>query len=251
MKSITSAHNPQYKIWKFLLESRGAKKEGLCLVSGRKIVPELMVQFPDLCQHLIVEETQVDRHSTVLDFEALTTFQLKGSLFRELDEYGTDFPLLVMRFPSQEDWNESGEVRGLEVLAALGEPSNLGALFRSCEAFGVTKVILLKECVFPFHPKVIRSSAGSAFRVKLARGPSIHELQGPLVVLDKDGQDVADYPWQPDTRLLVGEEGRGIPSQLSEQVRVSIPMQGYVESLNAVAATSIALFSYDKAIRSR
>jgi TrmH family RNA methyltransferase len=244
IKPISSPHNPNFKLWRTLLDSKGVKKEKLCLVSGRKIVPEMLEQCPSLCHELLGEA----EHWESLNFHlpsGLRAYELTSELFKELDEFGTRFPVLVMRLPPIEgSWREDEEPAGLEVLAALGEPQNLGALIRSCEAFGVSRVVLLKECVHPFHPKVIRSSSGSVFRVKMALGPSIEDLQGPLIVLDKGGESLAEFKWPRDLRLLMGEEGRGVPDSLARQTRVSIPMSGQVESLNAVAATSIALFQY-------
>ncbi len=247
MKSISSTHNALFKTWKNLLDSKGARKEGLCIVSGRKIVPELLEQFPELCQDILFDEAKYEQQSEELFYpESINGYLLTNPLFREIDESGTHYPILVMKLPFiEEDWEENSRPQGLEVAAGLGEPTNLGALVRSCEAFGVSKLILLKECVFPFHPKAIRASSGSVFRVKMVRGPSINELKGPLTVLDKGGENIKDYKWPKDVRLLMGEEGRGVPEALTKQTIVSIKMHGQVESLNAVAATSVALFHYN------
>ena len=243
MKLITSAQNPHFKKWKSLLESKGCKKEGLCIVSGRKIVPELLRQYPDFCQEALFLDSRLEEQKACLTLpEGMHSFSLEASLFKELDSFGTQTPLLVMKTPALPDWKESDAGESIEVLAALGEPQNLGALIRSCEAFGVKKLVLLKECVFPFHPKVTRSASGSNFRVHLFKGPSILDLQGPLLALDKDGENIRQFSWPSQSRILIGEEGRGIPSQLKNQTCLSIPMQGQVESLNAVAATSIALY---------
>jgi TrmH family RNA methyltransferase len=145
--------------------------------------------------------------------------------------------------PLEQNWTEESPTEGLEVLAGLGEPSNLGALIRNCEAFGAS-LVLLKECAFPFHPKVIRASSGSVFRVKITQGPSILDLKENLIALDKEGLNIKDFAWPQNARLLVGEEGRGIPEGLKSSTNIQIPMSGRVESLNAVAATSIALFHY-------
>lgn len=244
---ISSPHNPNFKTWKSLLSSRGAKKEGLCLVSGRKIVPELLVQMPQLCKSLLLPDKNPELlNEAVEDQEDLPShlkiFELQTQMFSELDEYGTRFPLLIMEWPKIDEWSETLTPEGTEVLAALGEPQNLGALVRSSEAFGVNKIVLLSECAFPYHPKAIRSSAGSVFRIKFVKGPSIQDLTGPVVVLDREGEDIREFKWPKPLRLLLGEEGQGVPKNLKSAIRLNIPMQGQIESLNAVAATSIALF---------
>ena len=174
---------------------------------------------------------------------SLPKVELKSSLFQQLDIFGTHFPLLVADTPAIDACKLSDAPMGLEILCGLSDPSNLGALLRSAEAFGASQVILLKEAAHPFHPKAVRASSGSCLRVPLTAGPSIKEIHGagPILALDKTGESIAEFNWPKDCRLLIGEEGLGIPDDLISVQRISIPMQGQVESLNAVAATSVAL----------
>ena len=137
---------------------------------------------------------------------------------------------------------------GLEILCPIGDPGNMGALLRSCRAFGVRTVILLREAVHPFHPKVIRASSGAVFVQSLNQGCSITELHQPEILkwihaLDMDGEDVSTISWPQHVRLLLGEEGIGIPSFQFQQ-RLSIPQFHVSIPLNATVASSIALHSY-------
>jgi TrmH family RNA methyltransferase len=61
--------------------------------------------------------------------------------------------------------------------------------------------------------------------------------------LDMNGRNIYEMVWPRDMYLVVGEEGQGLPEEL-KATRVSIPMRASIESLNAVAAAAIALFSY-------
>jgi TrmH family RNA methyltransferase len=120
----------------------------------------------------------------------------------------------------------------------------LGACLRSAESFGVSNIILLKESAFPFHPKAIRASSGSCFRLPLFEGPSLKEFTAEgLLALDMNGESLDQFDWQPNGRLLVGEEGQGLPERISA-TRISIPMRSSLDSMNATVAASIALFSY-------
>lgn len=139
--------------------------------------------------------------------------------------------------------------QGLELICALGNPDNLGALLRSAAAFGASRVILLAEAAHPFHPRALRSGANAQFELELVRGPRWQDLNlaaGPLIALDAGGESVFDFDWPKDLRLVLGEEGQGLPSGLKLH-RLAIPTTGAVESLNASVAASLALFSYFKA----
>jgi TrmH family RNA methyltransferase len=168
---------------------------------------------------------------------------LERGLFRDLDIFGTHFPIAVLTLPEMKKF--AGEPpKGLELVLSLQDPSNLGAVLRSAHAFGVTKVILLKECAFPFHPKAIRSSSGSSLRVVLEEGPTLKEFSdSETIALDMQGEPLTQFSWSSNARLLIGEEGQGLPPQFTGK-RISIPMTAELDSLNAAIAASIALFSY-------
>jgi TrmH family RNA methyltransferase len=177
-----------------------------------------------------------------------TPFALSKELFDEIDVFGTKEPLLVCQNPSMPLFDLTQPPLGLEILCPIGDPGNLGALLRSCRAFGVRTVILLREAVHPFHPKVIRASSGAVFGQSLNHGCSITELHRPEILkwihaLDMDGKNVSTVSWPQHVRLLLGEEGIGIPSFNFPQ-RLSIPQIHTSIPLNATVASSIALHAY-------
>ncbi len=253
---IESQGNETFKRLKKLLSAHGLKKDTAFLVSGEKVLREILAQKPDVIEawittpaliHSLQTLTGITPHEVrVRDRRSETTaiHELSQQLFRELDIAGTDFPIALCRQPEISDWDPKAPAQGLEVLIATGNPANLGAILRSSLAFAASKVILLKESAHPLHPKSVRAAAGSLFHLRLERGPAIHELEcEDLIALDMDGNSLAHFAWPKAARLLVGEEGQGVPSSVKAQ-RVAIPMQAGVESLNALAALSIALYDY-------
>jgi TrmH family RNA methyltransferase len=93
-------------------------------------------------------------------------------------------------------------------------------------------------------PKALRASAGSAFRIPLAAGPKLSEIEiEDAVGLDMEGEDLGRYQFAKNSYLILGEEGQGLPPNLKLK-RVRIPMAPGIESLNATVAASLALFSY-------
>ena len=110
---------------------------------------------------------------------------------------------------------------------------------------GVERVILLKESAHPYHPKAIRAASGTTFTVSLTQGPSIRNLpeKATWVTLDAQGESLSAFHWPKNIRLLVGEEGPGLPP-LPSGTRLAVPMADSVESLNAVVAAGMALYAY-------
>jgi tRNA G18 (ribose-2'-O)-methylase SpoU len=236
MKDLSSRHNPKLKMWRSLLEAKGIKREGLCLVSGEKLVAEVSRK-----PGLLVEYIVPPKGKPPVEYVPAT--RLTGELFNELDISGTKSTLAVVKIPTLAKWS-GGVPQGLQVIAALSDPQNLGAVVRSCEAFAVDGIVLTQECSSPFLPKAIRASSGSVFRIPLYTGPSIQKIAPERAFgLDMEGRNIYEMVWPRDMYLIVGEEGQGLPEEL-KVTRISIPMQKTLESLNAVSAATIGLFSY-------
>ncbi len=237
MNEITSAQNGKYRRWLSLLESKGIKKEGAALVSGEKLVQELIADSPDLIEEILLPP------KAKAEATPFPTTLLASPLFRELDVIGTHSPLAVIKTKPIPEW-EPGPPAGLELIVSLSDPSNLGALLRSAEAFGATRVILTKECASPYLPKALKAASNATFRVKLASTGSLKDLKIENAFgLDMEGEDLAQFTWPRDAHLILGEEGQGLPPTLNIK-RLKIAMSGKIESLNATVAASIALFSY-------
>ncbi|NJL24532.1 MAG: RNA methyltransferase [Calothrix sp. SM1_5_4] len=242
-EEISSPQNPKFKCWLSLLEAKGIKKEKLALVSGTKIVDELLRHSPDGVRALLLPP-KADPPPAIHG----KIYRLSAPLFRDLDVMGTKATLAVIDRPEIEEWRHEAP-SGLELIVALSDPGNLGALLRSAEAFGVRRVILTAECSSPFLPRAIRASSGSVFRMRMAQTGALQSIKPTQAFsLDMDGEDISRMAWPKDLYLVLGEEGRGVPAELKTR-RLRIPMEPMIESLNATVAASIALFSYRNTIK--
>lgn len=241
MKEITSRTNPRFKTWLSLTEARGIRQNQLCLVSGGKLVDEILRDSPGALEEFLLPPKVMPPS----DLPVPAT-RLSAPLFKELDVIGTRLPIAVVRTPTVDNWIPKPAV-GLELVLALSDPANLGGLVRSAAAFGVQRVILTEECASPFLPKSLRASAGSAFKMTFFRtGPlKAFESQGEVLGLDMEGEPLSSFNWPKDGRLILGEEGQGLPSSLGVR-RIAIPMAPKIESLNATVAASIALYTYSR-----
>ncbi len=255
IKIVSSKSNPDFRKLESLLTSKGIKSEGEFLVSGVKVINEILARKSHGgAKYLVITAEQLEDQEFAHTFATAGTLrklQLTNELFKELDVFGTHSPLLLCESPEMPEWLNENQLNDREILCALSDPSNLGALMRSAAAFGFSKIVLLKESASPFHPKAIRSASGAFSSINFARGPSIKELTSPdskkyevvsnLIALDMNGKSINDYKWPQHFRLLIGEEGLGVPQDL-QAIRLKIQIDG-VESLNATVAASIAMFA--------
>ena len=246
VRKIESAHNETFKSLKKVLQGRGIRKEGKAILSGWKPVEETLRDFPERCLGWITPGD--NRPPPALETSRFTWFQLDVPLFKELDLFGTGFPLLLVDAPPLPAWNPSEELpTGCSLLVPFQDPENVGAVIRSSAAFGVTQVILLAESAHPFHPKALRASGGAVLRARLLQGPSILDLPPdlPLVALSSEGRDIASFSFPDRFALLPGVEGPGLPVALRTEA-VAIPILGGVESLNGATAAAIALYLWSR-----
>ncbi|HXZ67644.1 MAG TPA: TrmH family RNA methyltransferase [Alphaproteobacteria bacterium] len=255
---ITSRSNELFKTYVSLQTSKGIDREQLALVSGRKIVPELLAQPGVDATLIVVSErgaaSKAKTKSTTARRSPRSAHPLEGwakkvlaferSLFHELDEFGTNAPLLVLPVPEIEKFDSTEKPpRGLTLAVAAQDPSNLGAILRSALAFEVGTVVLLAECAHPFLPRVTRAASGANFLLNFMKGPSIKELDTEWVALDVKGESLDRSRLPLDCALLMGEEGGGIPEGFMGR-RIKIPISTRSDSLNVAVAAGIVLSAY-------
>jgi TrmH family RNA methyltransferase len=137
------------------------------------------------------------------------------------------------------------------LLDGVQDPANVGAIVRSAEAFGAAGVVLTPDCASPFSPKALRASALSALRVPIATGVGPDEAvawaaDGGATLAGAEtrgGEAPSALSGLRPLVLVIGSEGRGISPALESELsrRVTIPLAGHVESLNAAVAVGILL----------
>ncbi len=153
---------------------------------------------------------------------------------------------------------EKGETPLLVICDELSDPHNLGAVIRTAECAGAHGVIIPKRRSAGLTAVVAKTSAGAVAHLPVARVPNLPSL---LKDLKKQGlwvfgtaADGTTPLYEADLKgpaaIVIGSEGSGMSRLVAEtcDFRVSIPMQGKLNSLNASAAAAILLY---EAVRQR
>ena len=152
---------------------------------------------------------------------------------------------------------EIGDLMGkkspyLLVLERLQDPGNMGTILRTAEGAGVTGILMSADCVDIFSPKVVRATMGSLYRVPffvsddLIRDVSVLKGSGIrfFATHPTATESYCDMDYRPPTGFVIGNEGNGLSKELSDvcDEKITIPMEGQLESLNAAMATGILLY---------
>jgi TrmH family RNA methyltransferase len=137
------------------------------------------------------------------------------------------------------------------VVAGVQDPGNLGTILRSAEAFKATGVISLPGTVSEWNGKVVRSSAGSVFRLPLVHATAeecftrLREAGARLLTTSvTHATAIHEANLTGPVAFIIGNEGAGVPAEIAREApsAVTIPCPGPVESLNAAVATSVLLY---------
>lgn len=130
----------------------------------------------------------------------------------------------------------------------IRDPGNLGTLLRSAAATDVQAVLIPPETTDAFAPKVLRAGMGAHFRLPIHSMTWIdiqEKLKGLQIYLaDMDGPSCWETDLRKSLALIIGGEAEGASEEARKLAtqKISIPMAGNVESLNAGVAGSMLMF---------
>ncbi len=251
IREVTSDANPTFKVARELLSGRGIRKHGQAILSGSRIVSEVLSRHP---AQVLAWITDLDGLPPPEGSDPeLTWLRVSAPMFAEIDVSGTRGPLLLVRVPSMPEWSEASTwPPGCTLFVPFQDPENVGSVIRSAAAFGVKRVVLLREAAHPFHPKAARAAGPTLFAVTLEQGPSVQELRStsvPLLALSAEGSDLASVALPDRFGLVAGMEGPGLPAHLRDGPTPRIPIAEGVESLNAATAAAVAMYEWSRGVR--
>lgn len=143
------------------------------------------------------------------------------------------------------------------ILDHIEDPHNFGAIIRTCEAAGVTGIIIPKDRSVEVNSTVIKVSTGAINGIKIVQVTNlvrtIEELKKHgfwIIGTDMEGTDYTEIDYSGSTAIVIGNEGKGMSRMVEENCDfiASIPMLGKTNSLNASVSTGIIVF---EAVRKR
>ncbi len=257
---ITSTANQKIKRLLNLQRKRKAREEeGLFLVEGLRMAGEAPGED--------IRELYVSESFERKDLSAVEQIAQKGSVSPEVlsdnvfaHVSDTRTPQGILLVLSQKEYALDDLLKPaacdasslLLILENIQDPGNLGTLFRSAEAAGVTGILMSGDTVDVYNPKVIRSTMGSIYRMPFRYE---EDLLTALTELKEEGirifaadlcgavpYDQEDYSGS--GAFLIGNEGSGLTKEAAAlaDICIKIPMKGQVESLNAAVAGAVLLF---------
>ncbi len=254
---ITAKTNPQLKYISTLLKKRSAREEDRVFVcEGRKMFFEILEQAPERIRKTYWSQKGLAALSEE-EAECLAGFDYETVSDEAFDSVAeTVTPQGVLAVVEMPEYSIESMISGQEarllLLESLRDPGNLGTVIRTAEAAGMNGVILSGDSVDMFNPKVVRATMGAILRVPFVYTDNFTEtlqrLKDSRVTLFaahlQGSVPYTEAEYGNRCGIMIGNEANGLTDEAAQQadVRVRIPMDGQVESLNAAVAAAILMY---------
>lgn len=257
---ITSTGNQKVKeIIQLQKKSKARNQAGVFLVEGLRMIQEVP---RERLEKLYVSEGFYKKHQRELQQEGLLEQRVletvSDHVFSVMSDTKTPQGVLgvIRRQEYLPEMLLESENPFLMVLDNLQDPGNLGTIFRTAEAAGVTGIIMSKDCVDIYNPKTIRSTMGAIYRMPFLIAEDLSEMIGKIqqrqirvYAAHLEGKNTYDQEnYRTGCAFLIGNEGNGLRREIAEcaDCWIRIPMVGQVESLNAAIAASVLMFEVSR-----
>jgi len=256
-RQITGFSNPTVKDLRALREKKHRKAAGQFLAEGLRLLTDALA-----CGHVpqvLVMSTAREAHPLLDALEAAVA-AAGGEVIETTPDIltkitGKDNPQAVAGAFAEFDTSLAALDRSSApiwlVAQALRDPGNLGTMLRTADAVGAGGLILIDDCADPFSVEAVRASMGAVFTQRIARAawdeflPWLRAEPGQLVAASlRDALPYRGAPYAAPCFVLVGNESRGLPEEYEAacDLRVTMPMRGRADSLNAAVAAAVLAY---------
>ena len=256
------------KLLKSLSQKKAREKEGMFLVEGWRAVEEACASLNEIPLLVFATDSKKNEsYASILSAAKKISRESYEASAKEFDLFADTVTAQGIAAVVRTFSNDQEKVlnrltkNGRSFVLALDEitdPGNLGTIIRTCDWFGADGILLSRNCVELYNPKVVRSTVGSIFRLPCIDCSKSERLfPEALMKLKKAGfvlygaevsgsNDLRSLSWPEKAVLVVGNEARGISPEIKAILdhHVAIPRFGKAESLNAGTAVGIFLSHY-------
>lgn len=263
MKLITSGENQIYKAAAQLKQKKYRDEQKKYLIEGPNLIREALLNGGKI--EMIIRSAEFPEEDFVsenLD-PAMTDAEvavMSSGLFRKLSDTETPQGILAVvkkRIYTEKEFFSASPAgsyhnSNIIVLDRLQDPGNIGTILRTADAAGYMGAILLKGTADIYSPKIVRAAAGSLFRLPVLMadtpGQVVRLLKGYGKNIICTALNTSRYYYDVDlsenAAVIIGNEGNGVCGEFLDlsDIRIKIPMEGTIESLNAAVSAGILMY---------
>ena len=256
--TVTSKDNQWVKEWRRLNDSAKYRREsGRFAIEGARLCGDALRSGVEI-EAVLYTASAMAIYGNVVELllaSVETTVEISPELARHMgDTINPQGVFCIAKVLDNSLIIDKINIIGIySALEDIQDPGNLGTIIRTAEAMGLSGIFLSDGCCDPYNPKVLRSSMGGVFRMPLLRAGNmtvaIKKLQergltAYACVVNADATPITQAALGAGSVAVIGNEGNGLRPETVAACdhRVTIPMTGRAESLNASMAAGIILW---------
>lgn len=256
MQVITSKDNESIKKIKKLNEKKYRDEENCYIVEGIKIIAEAIEENANIQKIVICEECIKDDgidKELLYKISKYECIYVSKKVFVSITNVGTPQGILAVIEKDANNFNIDYNEDLIVVLDGIQDPGNLGTILRTVDSVGLNQILVSKGTADCYNPKVVRSTMGAIFRVKIIECENLEKTLKEVrkhkfkLVVTSLQTEKSLYDVKFDKKVIViGNEANGVEPNIQDMAdeKIKIPMLGKTESLNASVATGIVLYEY-------
>ena len=256
MQVISSKDNEFIKHIKKLKDKKYRDLSKEFIIEGIKLIKEAIEERSDIKQIVICDNCQnsdIIPKEMMYEIAKYECVYVTEKIFNTISDVNTPQGILAIigRENAESEIDYSQDI--IVALDDIQDPGNLGTILRTVDSIGLNQILVSKGTADCYNPKVVRSTMGAIFRVKIIE---CEDLQKILKEVKKHKFELIVTSLQTENNIydidynkkiiVIGNEANGVEQKIQDMadIKVKIPMLGKTESLNASVATGIVLYEY-------
>lgn len=252
---ITSKDNETIKHIKKLKEKKYRDEYSEFIVEGIKMLEEAINEKAEIKYIVICDDCKVQNsipNEIMYEIAKYDCLYVTEKVFNYITDVNTPQGMLaVIKKPDIHENQIDYQADNFLLLDNLQDPGNMGTILRTLDSLNINQVIVTKQTTDIYNPKVVRSTMGAIYRIKVIIVDDLvktikemkkHKIK--IYVTDlKTDKSIYDVDYK-KSAVVIGNESNGVSEEVKEEatIRIKIPMIGKTESLNAAVATSIIMY---------
>ncbi len=256
MQTISSKDNELIKHIKKLKDKKERDLSNEYIIEGIKLIQEAIQENAKIKQIIICddcEKTESIPKDLMYEIAKQECIYVTNKVFDSITEVMNPQGILAIIEKQSKEMQIDDKQDIILALDDIQDPGNLGTILRTADSIGLTQILVSKGTADSYNPKVVRSTMGAIFRVKIIE---CEDLVKTLKEIKKHKFEIVVSSLQTDNSIydinyhkkviVIGNEANGVKKEIQDLAdkKIKIPMLGKTESLNASVATGIILYEY-------
>ena len=256
MQTITSKDNELIKHIRKLKDKKYRDESNEYVVEGVKLVEEAVKENAKIKQIIVCEDTtrtyEIPTH-IMLEIAKYECISVSNKIFNIITQVTNPQGIMAIIEKNAQDAQIDYSQDIIVVLDDVQDPGNLGTILRTVDSIGLNQIIVSKGTADAFNSKVVRSTMGAIFRIKIIEVENLAQVIKEMrkhhfklmVTSLQTKNSIYDIDFNKKI-IVIGNEANGVSKEIQDMAdeKAKIPMLGRTESLNASVAAGVVMYEY-------